>query len=380
MRFALLIEEQRKNRRLRWLALALVAVAVATLAIASLLLRTDGTTAEQGPASTPGPSATSTSGEDSAPTPQPPHPFADIQGWIVYGDYNGIWAIDPIHRGRRKLIRKPIRLSHEPALPAAWSRDGSKLLIMRPFLDDGGTHRVAVSILNADGVEKTVACMNAFFGFASLSPDGSQVVYSWIDDSDPDAGIYLANAESGDAHLLMSPHRRWYASEKKSFRTELFAEAFSPDGHQIAYVDGMGDWGNSIRVMDVDARHVRVLIDWRQGGRQMKAMDNHVGSLAWSPDGSRLAFETDDGIWIVGSDGSGLRMVIRHGHNPTWSPDGSRLAFATWNELGTSDTARFRTADADGSDAKTFAHVHGDSDAGWFFGPGPWNPLETGSS
>ena len=378
MRFALPIEKQRKSRS-RWLALALVAVAVAvaTLVIALLLLRTDSTTSEQGPA--PVTNATSTSGEDSAPTPQPPHPFADIHGWIVYGDYNGIWAIDPTHRGRRKLIRKPIRLSYEPAVPVAWSHDGSKLLIVRPFLDEGGTRRVAVSILNADGVEKTVVRMNAFFGFASLSPDGSQVVYSWIDDSDPDAGIYLANAESGDVRLLMSPHRRWYASEKKSFRTELFAEAFSPDGDQIAYVDGMGDWGNSIRVMDADASHVRVLIDWRRGGRQKNAMDNHVGSLAWSPDGSRLAFETDDGIWIVGSDGSGLRMVIRHGHNPTWSPDGSRLAFATWNELGASDTARFRTADADGSDAQTFARVDGDAYSGLHFGPGPWNPLETGS-
>jgi hypothetical protein len=55
-------------------------------------------------------------------------------------------------------------------------------------------------------------------------------------------------------------------------------------------------------------------------------MGNHLYRLAWSLDGSRFTFDTDDGIWVVESDGSELRMVIRHGHDPTWSPDGSRLA------------------------------------------------------
>jgi Tol biopolymer transport system component len=257
----------------------------------------------------------------------------------------------------------------------AWSRDGSKLLIMRPSLEEG-TRGVTVSILNADGVEKRVVRMNAYFGFASLSPDGLRIVYSTFD-----SGIYLANAEGGDARLLMSRHPRWYASEKRSFRTELFAATFSPDGRHIAHVDGMGDWGNSIRVIDDNGRHVRVLVDWRRArGPRKDAMDNHVYRLAWSPDGSRLAFETDEGIWVIGSDGSGLRMVIRHGHNPTWSPDGSRLGYATWSELGTWSGVRLRIADPDGSHVQTLAHIDSNTEVGWFNGPGAWNPLEAGSS
>jgi Tol biopolymer transport system component len=68
--------------------------------------------------------------------------------------------------------------------------------------------------------------------------------------------------------------------------------------------------------MDADGSHVRGLVD----SRQKEAIDGHVYNLAWSPDGSRLAFDTDDGIWVVGFDGSGLRMVIRHGANPNWCP------------------------------------------------------------
>jgi WD40 repeat protein len=227
----------------------------------------------------------------------------------------------------------------------AWSRDGSKLLIFRPFIKPRGWW-ADVSLLNANGVVKRVLRMKNL-KFASLSPDGLQVVYSTVPLRDG-----FADVDGGGARL---PHRRWYGSEKTTFPTQLFAATFSPDGSQIAYVDGMGDWGNSIRVMDADGSRVRVLVDWRRGGLQKGSMDNHVYRLAWSPDGSRLAFATDDGIWVVGSDGSGLRMVIRHGHNPTWSPDGSHLAYATWKELGSSNgVVRLRIADADGSHVQNF--------------------------
>jgi Tol biopolymer transport system component len=165
-----------------------------------------------------------------------------------------------------------------------------------------------------------------------------QIVYSTSA-----SGIYLANVDGRGARLLKGRHRRWYGFQNRSYRTELFAESFSPDGGQIAYVDGMGDWGNSVRVMDADGSHVRVLVDWRRArGRQKDAMDNHVHRLAWSP-------------------------------------DGSRLAYATWKEWGTWSGVRLRIADADGSHVQTFAHIDTDPWEG-FTGPGPWNPLEGASS
>jgi TolB protein len=92
----------------------------------------------------------------------------------------------------------------------------------------------------------------------------------------------------------------------------------SPDGTQIAYFEGMGDWGNTLWVVNADGSGGRVLIDQEF---------SHVDDLAWSPDGSRLAFdEKYGGIWIVGVDGSGLTEVP-NGSAPRWSPTGSRLAF-----------------------------------------------------
>lgn len=49
------------------------------------------------------------------------------------------------------------------------------------------------------------------------------------------------------------------------------------------------------------------------------------GDPAWSPDGSTIAFDRGDGVYIGGPDGAGARRVAG-GIAPAWSPDGRRLA------------------------------------------------------
>jgi TolB protein len=60
------------------------------------------------------------------------------------------------------------------------------------------------------------------------------------------------------------------------------------------------------------------------------------GWPTWSPDGRRIAFESDRGgnwdIWIINVDGSGLTNLTRSPEVerfPAWSPDGKRLAFTS---------------------------------------------------
>ncbi len=57
-------------------------------------------------------------------------------------------------------------------------------------------------------------------------------------------------------------------------------------------------------------------------------------SPTWSPDGERLAFESEEGkhdIWVaqLGGGGAVNRTAdqVRGAHHPSWSPDGSRIAF-----------------------------------------------------
>ena len=75
------------------------------------------------------------------------------------------------------------------------------------------------------------------------------------------------------------------------------------------------------------------------GGGAATALTDPVGDArqpAWSPDGSRIAFQAYwDGnyhIWSVGADGTELRQHTRgrfDHREPHWSPDGGRLAFSS---------------------------------------------------
>lgn len=75
------------------------------------------------------------------------------------------------------------------------------------------------------------------------------------------------------------------------------------------------------------------------GGGAAAPLTDPVGDArqpAWSPDGSRIAFQAYwDGnyhIWSVGADGTGLRQHTRgrfDHREPHWSPDGARLAFSS---------------------------------------------------
>ncbi|HNV86828.1 MAG TPA: hypothetical protein PKL97_07710 [Candidatus Omnitrophota bacterium] len=59
-------------------------------------------------------------------------------------------------------------------------------------------------------------------------------------------------------------------------------------------------------------------------------------SLTVSPDGKRIAFTgaglpNVDGIsiWLVNSDGSDLKLLVKYSTDPAWSPDGTKLVYAS---------------------------------------------------
>jgi Tol biopolymer transport system component len=240
--------------------------------------------------------------------------FERACGWIAYNDGTGIWAVDPgkAYPGTFSPTKFPddtVRLAGSAAGdPIAWSADGSRLLVRRPgsaFI----IQRQALFVLDPDGTETRVAGSDPPFKGASISPDGTRVVYV--------AGAHpsrLEVATVGDAppEVLLS-----------TVEGHLDSPAFSPDSGRIAFIDGGGDHANALWVIDADGTNRRKLAggDWA-----------HVDGLVWSPDGERLAFSCrcpgGTGVYTIRADGTRFTLVSADEEMPVpqWSPDGSQIA------------------------------------------------------
>jgi dipeptidyl aminopeptidase/acylaminoacyl peptidase len=271
-----------------------------------------------------------------APSPKPPStfegPFDQVGGWIAYRSGDGIWAVDPARPGRR------IWLSRADGDPIAWSSDGTKLLIRRgsPNQVGGAVSEMDLVVLEADGTETRLTAADPTGG--SFSPDGSKVVYAagpW-----ERSAIYAVSSDGGAPELILRSTRRI-----RGFLAFAYHPALSPDGMRIAYFDGMFDHSHSLWVVNADGTERRVLLD------DELSDPGHVRALTWSPAGKWLAFTTDESLYLVRPDGTGLRRVVSGGFGTApavqWSPDGSRIAYLRMGATCGSRTGEDLTCEAE---------------------------------
>jgi Tol biopolymer transport system component len=305
-------ERKQRNRRIRAGALGVaVALAMAFVFVRSL-------TSDRIPADPP------------VPTDPPSENlgiFAPAVGGYVVGcgSYScgspGIYAVDPTES---EPSARRVQLSTEPGTPLGWSSDGRRLLVQQWLRDERVTYRngdtTRLIILHADGSETVVTERRAdrggratHFDGATISPDGSHVVFATYDDP----RLWIVDADGGPAEVLFKngPHRH-----------DVYEPTFSPDGAKIAFVVGGGDYGHRVWVMDADG----------SDAHQILANENtmgvgHVDGFAWSPAGDLISILLDwqGGTYTFAPDGSGFTEAEGKG----WylSPDGSQFASGPWH-------------------------------------------------
>ena len=218
------------------------------------------------------------------------------------------------------------------------------------FVIDAGARRTW-------GFAATAEYVGGLFSEPAISPDGRRIAYSSLtylvtfydiytipaDGGFPARASSVADQEflpfwtpwselgwGGDTsrHTVSVTGARAFASGGKLYRGAvtldegpqgwLDAPAFSPDGTELAWVRARrasaAFTGMDIVVADPDARHAETiaslplpdgLMSW-QGGNNL--------SLAWSPDGRRLAFNRPESaatghVFVVHRDGSRLTQV-----------------------------------------------------------------------
>ena len=185
------------------------------------------------------------------------------------------------------------------------------------------------------------------------SPDGRRIAFT--SDRDGDSEIFVMNADGTQQRQVT--RNDWRDSDP----------SWSPDGRRLAFT---GNGGRTIVVVGVDGRGLTQLTtsgtdsqpDWSPDGRtiafvsrrdgsgqvylmnadgsnqrRLVADDEFHGTPAFSPDGTRIAFEGGaDAVYIdvVQVDGSGrVRLTDTGGDlEPSWSPDGRTIVFSTWRD------------------------------------------------
>jgi TolB protein len=182
----------------------------------------------------------------------------------------------------------------------AWAPDGSYLVIDSNRATDYRLYRLDPE----SGKETDLGLKGADPAF---SPDGKLLF------DGPAGGLSVANADGSALKQLTKPGQ------------PEIDPAWSPDGKQIAYVVQQRIVGRRLWIAKADGTGAH---------RLTKARGNETAP-AWSPDGKWLAFSSSlpgtQQIYVIRPDGTGLRRVTvsaTDDTHPTWSPDGRRIAYA----------------------------------------------------
>jgi eukaryotic-like serine/threonine-protein kinase len=129
-------------------------------------------------------------------------------------------------------------------------------------------------------------------------------------------------AHNSDARDALSPWINARSIQLTAYPGEEFTPQLLPDGRSFVYVRRVGaDWDVCLqRVGETGFKNLT---------SDCEDEDFHP---ALSPDGARIVFRSDcqgGGIFLMDSNGGGIRRLTDAGYNPVWSRDGKKVLYST---------------------------------------------------
>lgn len=213
-------------------------------------------------------------------------------------------------------------------------------------------------LINADGTglrQITRADTGGGSGKHYFSPDGSRILYNSHDNS-PDGVVPVLRSVqidgNGDTILVRGK------ANNDAYGGYSFEASLSPDGSKVLFVaDRDGDPA-------IDSRHIYVMNRDGSGEVQLTDGPLSDYSPSFSPDGSRIKFsrkgyllevvsEVFSELYVMNADGTGqTRLTDNTDYERTssFSPDGTKIVYTSWDSNDW--RGRLFVMNADGTDQR----------------------------
>jgi Tol biopolymer transport system component len=196
------------------------------------------------------------------------------------------------------------------------------------------------------------------------SPDHATIAFVRPGSSYKTSSIYTVPAAGGDARLL------YKASIAKATFLDVTGLAYSPDGTKLAFAETYSAKGSPpimarLVILDIESGRTSVMLTKTGGFGHILVT---AWYLSWSPDGSAILIsqqgqdDEGNGTWVYTIiSGATKAIPVRNASRSDWAADGQSVLLSTSTPVKTS----IKQAKLDGTVIRTLA-----TGGGWD-GPGP---------
>jgi Tol biopolymer transport system component len=275
--------------------------------------------------------------------------FGGQNGKVFYEKEGDIWSVNPDGTGAVDLTPGTIGAEQRPS-PSADGRH----VVFQTFTNEGWYVGRGWNIfsMNADGSNEVnlTKTEDPVINFEpSFSPDGSKIVFMRQRPPDGDQDIWVIDANgTGAVELTNSPGINETEPEFSPDGTKIVYVSADPKpigtdkyGNEYGY-----EFSNDIWVMNANGSSPEQLTE-------TNSIVHNVGPT-WSPDSTKIAYSTAEcpppeppaeppvcgmptasGLHVMNADGTEKTLLLNEGNQIrsgqlSWSPDGTRIAFDSW--------------------------------------------------